>query len=67
MCEQIEKTCTKSKIKKGSRFLRGLKKILYCWWWCKDQQQDEEVDKLLNLHGTMRERELMVCVRRVTP
>ncbi|MPC66777.1 hypothetical protein E2C01_060930 [Portunus trituberculatus] len=44
MCELIENTSTKKKMKKGSRFLRGVKKLLCCCW-CKAQQQDEEVDE----------------------
>ncbi|XP_063857355.1 serine/arginine repetitive matrix protein 1-like [Scylla paramamosain] len=44
MSEQIEKTSTKKKMKKGSRFLRALKKLLWCCC-CKAQQQDEEAEE----------------------
>ncbi|MPC71117.1 hypothetical protein E2C01_065386 [Portunus trituberculatus] len=44
MSEQTEQISTKKKMKKGSRFLKGLKKLLCCCW-CKAQQQDEEANE----------------------
>ena len=45
MTELTENTSnTTKKMKKGSCFLKGLKKLLCCCW-CKDQQENEEADE----------------------
>ncbi|MPC70185.1 Vigilin [Portunus trituberculatus] len=44
MTEQVDRISTSKTMKKGYRFLKGLKKLLCCCWF-KAQQQDEEAEE----------------------